>query len=130
MAKRKAPRTHFLIAGDSIDLPLLAGIASRLPIDAYGQVFVEVEHPMQVEAWSLPDNIAVSWLVREGTEGMSPRGELLAGAVNGWVSEWMPDAAALHEAPYVIWIGCSASEYVGELADDLSQRLEIGRPHS
>ncbi|GGA69053.1 hypothetical protein GCM10011490_19490 [Pseudoclavibacter endophyticus] len=124
MAKRKVPRTHFLIAGDSVDLPLVAGIVSRLPVDAYGQVFVEVEHSAQVEVWTLPDNVAISWFVRDGADGIAPRGERLAAAVRGWMAEWMPEAEGAREAPSVMWIGCSASEKIGDLADDLSRRFE------
>lgn len=124
MAKRKAPRAHFLLAGDSIDIPVLNGIVSRLPSNAYGQVWVEVENETQIESWDLPDNMAITWLCREREHGVAPSGDLLTQAVNGWVAEWILDDEASHDTPYVMWIGCAANDHVGRLADDLAHRFE------
>lgn len=129
MAKRRTPRTHYLIAGDSIDLPLLEDMVSRLPINAYGQVFVEIEDENQVQQWALPENITVTWLVRDEEDVMTPSGELLAGAVTAWAGEWMPDDETAHESPFDLWIGCLTSERVGALSRELAHRLEALSAH-
>ena len=120
---------HFLIVGDSTDVPLVRDMLSRLPADAYGQVFIEVAVDLQIQRWDPPGRMSITWLVRDGSSlvsggRMAARGEKAAAAASAWISEWMPDRAESHDAPYVLWIGCSASVRVGRLCRHLSTRLD------
>ncbi|GAA3029578.1 SIP domain-containing protein [Microbacterium dextranolyticum] len=124
-----ASPSHFLIAGDATDLPLLDQLLRRLPVDAYGQVFVEIDAHVQICPLPAPAGLTVHWLTRDEPQ----RGGRAARAVMGWVSEWMPDEASAHDAPYVMWIGCSTSIVMDRLYDRLGDRLEgmhlHHRPH-
>lgn len=124
--------THFLIVGDSTDLPLLRHMLGRLPVDAYGQMFIEVATAVQVHDWAGPDGLAVTWLVRERSRRFRPRGEAAAQAMLAWVSEWMPEDQDAHSAPYVMWIGCSMSTVMDRLYRQLGDRLDhlhLHHPH-
>lgn len=122
-------RAHFLLAGDSADLERLQDACSRLPADAYGQVFVEVASLIQVRRLHAPDGMSVVWLSRDrGARGLVRRGELLARAVEAWVGEWMPGGAG-HEQPYVLWVGCAASERVDRLVQELAARFGLAHVH-
>lgn len=115
---------HFLIAGDLSDLPLLRRLLERLPVDAYGQVFIEVSAAFQVIDLPSPPEMTVTWLVGDTSPLSPPRGELAARAVVAWVSEWMPEERDAHTAPYVMWIGCSTSTVMDRLHDRLGDRLD------
>lgn len=127
------PAAHFLLVGDSSDLPSLRGIISRLPVDAYGQVFIEVAAALQVQALDAPERITVTWLCRDRTAGrLPPRGALAARAVIAWVAEWVTEGDDEHELPYILWIGCPASEQIDRLYRHLAHRfgnLHMHHPH-
>lgn len=127
---------HFLLVGDSADLPALRGIVSRLPVNAYGQVLVEVATGMQIQPWELPERMTLTWLRRDRMAGvlggLAPRGELAARAVMAWVAEWIPEQHRDHELPYILWIGCRASRQVDHLYRHLRERfdhLHLHHPH-
>lgn len=90
------PEVCVLFLGDSVDIPAIRAEVEALPDDAYGQVFVEVATRVQVQRWSTPPGVGVTWLERYDSSGgrgpVVPRGELAARALAGWVSEWMPDS--------------------------------------
>jgi NADPH-dependent ferric siderophore reductase len=109
-AHRGRPGPTVLLIGDAADLVDLGAILATLPRDAYGQVFVEVASGVQIERLVAPARVAVTWLVRETSVGMAPRGALLARAVDGWLTEWAPAM----DARSIAWIGCSTSP---EIAD-------------
>lgn len=122
-------RPHFLIAGDSADLPVIRRMLGRLPVDAYGQVLVEVASRIQIQRMHLPAEMTLTWLLRDadGTaRRMAPRGERIVRAVRAWLDEWM--GVGGHEAPQVIWIGCAASPRVGRLHRELRDRFPLLRP--
>lgn len=123
---------HYLLVGDSADLGVLRDLVEQLPLDSYGQIYVEVASRVQVERWDVPPGMSLSWLRRDRTEsllgGLVPRGELAARAVSGWVAEWMPEGEDPAH-PHVLWIGCSASEHVDRLYRDLARRLDRSRLH-
>lgn len=128
-----ATRPRFLIAGDSIDLPQIRDMLRRLPVNAYGQVYVEIAAPIQVERWQVPSGMAITWLRRDLTAtavGVAvPRGELVRRAVGAWVDEWLPGGTA---EPCVLWIGCATSPRVDDLYRELSARLgpeTLRHPH-
>ncbi len=122
-ASRGVP-AHFLIAGDAGDLPLLERLLSRLPADAYGQVFVEVTTAFQITELPAPVGMTVTWLVDKPATQAEPRGELAARAAVAWVAEWMPESRDAHEAPYVMWIGGTTSIVLDRLHDRLGDRLD------
>ncbi|WP_410908407.1 siderophore-interacting protein [Puerhibacterium sp. TATVAM-FAB25] len=66
-----------LLAGDETAVPAIAAICESLPVDAFGEVFLEVPHPE--DRWTLvaPEGVRVHWLGRDGRE----HGELLVPAV-------------------------------------------------
>lgn len=116
--------SHFLVAGDGMDLPLLRQLLGRMPADAYGQVFVEVAARFQITPLCAPEGVTVHWLVDESSPLSHTRGERAAKAVMAWVSEWMPEEQGAHTAPYVMWIGCSTSTVMDRLYDRLGDRLD------
>lgn len=124
MAKRRSPRTHVLIAGDSLDLGLLELLVTRLPKTAYGQIFVEIEHADEELEWELPVNVMCTWLLRDVDNVMTPRGELLEAALESWRREWMPDGEFEDAAPRAVWIGGSANERVGRIAAELAMHVD------
>lgn len=117
-----------MLAGDGGDLAVLRRIVDRLPVDAYGQIYVEVGSAAQLEYWNVPAGMALQWLCRDEADGYfgagAPHGELLARAVRGWVSEWIPESEKAHELPYVLWIGCAASGHVDRLYRELATSME------
>ncbi len=123
---RGGPRAHFLLAGDGSDLGRLQDAAARLPFDAYGQVFVEVASPIQIQDLAVPEGLTVSWLCRQPTAWRSgqqvPRGALIVQAIRAWLAEWMPEQRSAHALPYVLWIGCAASDRVNRLYEELAFR--------
>jgi NADPH-dependent ferric siderophore reductase len=117
---------HFLIVGEAADLPLIRRMLDRLPVDGYGQVFVEVATPFQVADLIAPDDVSVTWLVRNHAGSFRARGELAAGAVLSWISEWMPDEDG-NDSPYVMWIGGPTGDVMERLHVEIGDRL--GRLH-
>lgn len=133
MSGPAAPRAHFLLAGDDADLRALRQAIDRLPVDAYGQVFVEVASAVQIEQWCLPDRLSIAWLVRgaigpadrSGRVDPIERGALLERALSSWVGEWMPaEGQRAREIPLVMWIGCASSERIDALCDRLAWRAD------
>lgn len=125
---------HFLIVGDAADIPLIRESLDRLPVDAYGQVFVEVASEMQIQRLAAPVGVTVSWLSRDAavrSRGpLPPRGELAARAIEAWCAEWSPQDET--EQTFVLWIGCSSSGRVDELYRQLGQRMpqvHLHHPH-
>ncbi|SDS96808.1 SIP domain-containing protein [Microterricola viridarii] len=123
-----AAAAHFLLVGDGADLRALRSIVTRLPVNAYGQIYVEVASVMQLEQWPVPAGMTVSWLCRDSSPGedgqVAAQGELVARAVSAWVAEWMPERQRSHQSPYVLWIGCASSDHVDGLYRELAQRIE------
>lgn len=119
-----SPPSHFLIAGDITDLSLLHQLLGRLPVDAYGQVFVEVAARFQISRLPAPAGLTVHWLVDDASPLTHTRGERAAQAVMAWVSEWMPEETSAHATPYVMWIGCSTSTVMDRLYDRLGDSLD------
>ena len=115
---------HFLLVGDSHDLPAIRAMAERLPTNAYGQLYLEVASPVQVERWELPPGMGVTWLRRDRHPGISPRGDLAARAAAAWLAEWMPADAPEPPRPFILWVGCGASRAMDRLHRELHARLE------
>lgn len=127
----KAAPVHFLLVGGGADVAALRGIVARLPVNAYGQVLIEVASELHVEDWPAPPGVTVSWLCRDRSFASMGRaaqqGELVARAVTAWVAEWMPEEEEEHAAPYVLWLGCAANAHVERLYLELAER--IGHVH-
>lgn len=117
------PRAHFLIAGEGSDRAAVRGAIERLPVDAYGQVFVEVASGIQVERWPTPRGVSITWLFRDAAAARgrpAVRGALIERAVTAWVAEWMPGPASGREIPYVMWLGCASSTRIDQLCERLA----------
>ncbi len=134
---RERAGAHFLLVGDSTDLATILDTVARLPVNAYGQIFIEVASDVQIQRWRVPLGMSVSWLRRDRLSSVvgtiAPRGELVARAVAAWVAEWMPEHHGDHELPYVLWIGCSASDRVDQLYRELAGRIDhlhLHHPHA
>ena len=81
---------HFLIVGDTTDLPLLHRMLAQLSDDVFGQVFVEVATPAQISELPAPAGVSVTWLTRETRAGFAPRGERAAQRLFGAPDEGAP----------------------------------------
>ncbi|GAA3651823.1 SIP domain-containing protein [Microbacterium marinilacus] len=123
-----SPDAHFLLVGDSTDLGAILGIVDRLPVNAFGQIFIEVACDMQIQKWELPPFMTITWLRRDlaagGSRSVAPRGELIARAVAGWAAEWLPERHDGTELPLVLWIGCAASAAMNTVYRDLAERVD------
>jgi len=123
-------KAHVLLAGDSRDIPAIRRLVASLPMNAYGQVFVEIVADVQRELLLAPPGVQVSWLLRDRNRSDSdPRhmalsGELVARAVRAWANEWMPEADFDETHHYVLWIGCTANARVHGLFRELSEALD------
>jgi NADPH-dependent ferric siderophore reductase len=128
MNSGRASGPRFLIIGDANDLPGVTDMLGRLPIDAYGQVLLEVASEIQVRHITAPAGMSVTWLCRDRprriNEPLAPRGELAARALTAWIAEWMPETHTDQADPYVIWIGCATSHRIADVAAGLSRRLQ------
>ncbi len=121
------PRAHFVMAGEGADRVAIRGAIARLPVDAYGQVFVEVASSIQVEHWPTPEGVSITWLFRDAALARGRpvlRGALIERAVTAWVAEWMPGSAKTHDVPYVIWLGCASSARIDQLCEQLAWRFD------
>jgi len=111
---------HVLLLGDSADIPVLRDMVRRPPVDAYGQVVVELASRVQAEPWRPPRGVSLTWLCRDRAlrerGGMAPRGTLAAAALAAWVAEWVPDDDTA-VAPSLLWIGRSLSARLAEPHD-------------
>jgi NADPH-dependent ferric siderophore reductase len=123
-AHRRRPCPTVLLAGDSADLPELRALIATLPQDAYGQVYVEVAAPVQVEPLATPVRVAVTWLVRETPAGLHARGELLARAVDAWTAEWLP--AGVRDARRIAWVGCAAAPAIADRFRTMRAQADTG----
>ena len=52
----------FLFAGDSSDVPYVQATLERLPVDAFGHVFLEVATSVQIQSLRRPEGMSVHWL--------------------------------------------------------------------
>lgn len=131
---RKRTRARVFIAGDHADLAAIQHILSVLPEGAYGQVFIEVLDERDVIPLDAPSRVTVTWLARVTRPSairplaFAAHGEALAGAIAGWVGEWMPavDGSAPDgpdDETTVMWIGCAGSARISTLYEVLQSRL-------
>ena len=101
---------RLLLAGDETAVPAIAGILSRLPESARGEVVLEVPHRDDALPLSTPDGMRVTWVSRDGVAGYGERlvpevrraAAALAGGVHGSAEEPEPvdiDAEILWEVP-------------------------------
>ncbi|MGT2427347.1 SIP domain-containing protein [Amnibacterium kyonggiense] len=109
-AHRGRPGPTVLLAGDSGDLRDLRALASALPVDAYGQVYVEVAPGEPLEHLEAPARVTVTRLERTGDDRR--RGALLTAAVEAWIAEWMP--AGARDDRRIAWIGCACAPALAE----------------
>tara|TARA_B100000408_G_scaffold71527_1_gene54778 strand:- start:919 stop:1293 length:375 start_codon:yes stop_codon:yes gene_type:complete len=109
----------FLFAGDSSDVPYVQATLERLPVDAFGHVFLEVATSIQIQSLRRPEGMSVHWLCRTdvGVDAtMSPRGARLEAATRAWLSEWM---CGSDSGPRIIWIGATTIPAMSRLHDEI-----------
>lgn len=109
--RRRGPLEHVLVAGDLDDLEAITALLALLPAHAYGQVYVEVPAEADLPDLHAPARVTVTRLARPLD---AERGVALAGAVAGWVAEWVPDEP-VYERLVTLWIGATARERVDTL---------------
>ena len=103
-----------LAAGDAGDFQGIRAWCAALPEDAYGQIFIEVFSPIQIESLDAPTGVSVTWICREQRRGSTLPGlgaahcEALMHAVDGWLDEWY---RAEHgpERHFTIYMGARGS---------------------
>lgn len=106
-----------LAAGAVSDLPALRAWCDALPVDSYGQVFIEVFSPIQIEDLHAPVGLNVTWLCRElldsvAAPGTRPaHGEALVAAADAWLNEWYRPASGI-ERHFTMWLGAHSTEVV------------------
>lgn len=117
-----------LAAGDASDLAELREWCADLPPDSYGQIFIEVFSPIQIEPLDTPRRVAVTWICREqlrsGTrpgQGL-PRGQALANAVDAWLDEWLRADPASGRR-FQLWCGAQSTPAMCEFWADIAKEL-------
>ncbi|TCO38561.1 siderophore-interacting protein [Rathayibacter tanaceti] len=130
---------QFLIAGDETVVPWIQSILDALPINARGQVFIEVDDARGLPPLAAPGRVCVTWLGRSersgapGTGERCFRGVALDRAVRAWMGEMSvvdgdyPWADARHD--FCAWIG-GAGAVISELAIDVEARLRSSADHA
>lgn len=116
---------HFLLVGDETDLAALQPLVARLPVDAYGQIFIEVGTGIDAAVWSVPPGVQLTWLESDGPH--ASRGDHAIRAVSAWIDEWMPEAIGETQAPFVLWLGCRGNANADRVFGDLGARIESRR---
>ncbi|WP_165314254.1 SIP domain-containing protein [Agromyces protaetiae] len=121
MRKPDPEGPRVLLAGDAADLPAMRQRLGECDPRTAGIVFVEVLSPLQIVRLDGPAGVAVHWLFRERRRGpIALRGEVLVGAVDAWLDEWMrADGGTRIE----IWLGARTSSIVNAYARDLEHEL-------
>lgn len=115
------PRAHFLLVGDVGDVATIRDTVAQLPVDAYGQVFLELPDHRHTPILSVPEGVSVTWLVNEA-KGSLP-GERAVAAVEAWMSEWVTERSAQPDYPCVLWVGCGRSARMEGLYRSLAARI-------
>lgn len=121
-----------LAAGNLTDLPGLRAWCEALPEQSYGQVFIEVFSPIQIETLHTPAGVSVTWICREllrpsalpgaGMKIGPARGEALVTAVDAWLNEWYrPESGT--ERHFKMWMGARGNEVVHSFWQGVEQEL-------
>ena len=96
-----------LLAGDDLDIDLIAELLTQLPGTAYGQIIIEVSDLSRVQDLREPPGFTTHWLPRRAPGGRTLHvpGELLIQAISAWTAEWIPKDGTREELPQLIWVG-------------------------
>lgn len=117
-----------MAAGDITDIPAIKTWCESLPAQSYGQVFIEVFSPIQIEPITAPAGVGVTWICREllGPSTLPgvgiARGEGLVTAVDAWLSEWHR-AEYGAERHFSMWMGARSNEIVHAYWKSLEQQV-------
>ena len=102
--RRRGPLEHILVAGSLPDLPAIKALLVLLPETVYGQVILETPADAPAVELAAPPRLTVTQLV---CTGEIAAGELLAGATQSWLAEWMPNDLD-PDRTVTLWVGSSA----------------------
>lgn len=117
--------TCVLAAGDLSDVHELRDWCAKLPTASYGQVFIEVFSPIQIQLIPAPAGVNITWICREQLRESTlpgigiPRGQALASAVDAWLSEWYSAEPGV-DRHFTMWMGARGNE----IMHDFWRRLE------
>lgn len=117
-----------LAAGDVSDLPEIKTWCETLPAQSYGQVFIEVFSPIQIQTIAVPPGVSITWICRELLRSSIlpgeclPRGEALVTAVDAWLSEWYR-AEYGAERTFSMWMGARSNEIVHDYWTRLERQI-------
>lgn len=117
-----------LAAGDITDLPEIKAWCESLSERSYGQIFIEVFSPIQIEPLRTPEGVGVTWICREFLRPSTlpgvgiARGEGLVTAVDAWLSEWYR-AEYGAERNFTMWMGARSNEIVHTYWQSLDQQV-------
>ncbi|MGX1933799.1 hypothetical protein [Microbacterium resistens] len=118
-------REHYVLAGVGTDVPFLNRLLGALPLDGYGQVFIESAGPMTLRGWPGPPGlmpIQVRQDLAPARDGRLPRpGEVLADALGSWAEEWLPEPGTRRPLPFTLWIGAAGHPAVDRLCARLTR---------
>ncbi|MDK8346201.1 siderophore-interacting protein [Brevibacterium sp. UMB1308A] len=78
--------SQVLIAGDETAVPAISNIVESLDPEMRGAVFLEVPSSGDIQGFTAPHGVTVSWLPRESHTGTT-RGDLLYRAVQEWCDQ-------------------------------------------
>lgn len=102
--RRRFPVQHVLLACGVEDVEALRAQLADAPVDAYGQVLVELPAHDAMPDLDLPWRFTAYRIVRDP----HAPGAALVAAVDAWTAEWMPgDRSPLN--PGTIWVGAGVS---------------------
>jgi hypothetical protein len=118
------PAQHVFLAGDGADVALLGAVIAGLPLRAYGQLVLALAPGAEVPALPVPARVQVT-VHRAAT--LEERADRVAAASSAWLREWMPGDPERSRGRFTVWLGCAASERVGELDRAISGALEAAR---
>lgn len=121
-ARDRAAKPLYLIAGDYRDYFSIRNIVETLPNDAYGQIFIEITDPEQIQDFDRPRRMQLTWLTVGNTDSSAQSDTRLCQAVTGWLAEWQVADGEQHQK-LELWLGGIMNPQVSAQWQNLSMQL-------
>lgn len=120
---------QYLVAGGDEDIAAVVQVLARMPQEARGQVFIEVDNRLEIAVLPLPAGASLTWLVRDRHPCRGPvpePGRMLVDAMAAWTAEWMPRPSGHRPdgLPITVWIGCIGNARVQQYCRNLASRFQ------